>query len=119
MVTMKGVALTHTEKVPMEILHENPRRARYSARDMVKPINFYCDAPNAQAVYLVGDLNRWNSATHPMERRVDGWWFLQVRLTHGHHRSRFLVDGKPTLDPNATGFARDDCNEEVSLVAVS
>jgi hypothetical protein len=54
-----------------------------------------------------------------MERRVDGCWFLQVLLTHGHHQYRFLVDGKPILDPHATGVAHNEVNEEVSLVAVS
>ena len=86
---------------------------------MAKPINFYCDAPKAGAVHLVGDFNRWNPAAHPMERRVDGWWFLQVPLTHGHHQYRFLVDGQPMLDPRAGGIARNERNEQVSLVAVS
>jgi hypothetical protein len=31
------------------------------------------------------------------------WWFLQVELSHGHHEYRFLVDGKPVLDPHAAG----------------
>ncbi len=54
-----------------------------------------------------------------MSRRVDGWWFIQVELPHGHHQYRFLVDGQPTLDPQASGTARDDDNQPVSLVAVS
>jgi 1,4-alpha-glucan branching enzyme len=103
----------------MNILKEFPRRTCYSARNMAKPVNFYCAAPGAQEVRLVGDFNRWNPTTHPMERRVDGWWFLQVSLTHGHHKYRFLVDGKPTLDPRAAGVERDEGHEEVSIVAVS
>jgi hypothetical protein len=54
-----------------------------------------------------------------MHHRVDGGWFIEVQLTHGHHRYRFLVDGEPVLDPQATGIARDDFNERVSLMAVS
>jgi 1,4-alpha-glucan branching enzyme len=111
--------MTPTEVFPMDILHENPHCTCYSAREMAKPINFYCDAPRAQAVQLVGDFNEWDPTSHPMERRVDGWWFLQVSLTHGHHQYRFLVDGKPMLDPHATGVAHDERDEEVSLVAVS
>lgn len=103
----------------MDTLQENPHSICCSARDMAKPINFYCDAPKAQAVHVVGDFNRWNPSTHPMERRVDGWWFLQVPLTHGHHQYRFLADGKPMLDPHATGVAHNERNEEVSLIAVS
>ena len=91
----------------------------YSAREMAKPVNFYCAAPGAKSVTLAGDFNEWDPSSLPMKRRVDGCWFLQVPLTHGHHRYRFLVDGRPMLDPHATGVARDERNEEFSLVAVS
>jgi len=103
----------------MDILHEHLRSARYSARVTAKPVNFYCAAARAKSVNLAGDFNGWDPSSLPMERRRDGWWFLQVPLTHGHHQYRFLVDGKPQLDPHATGVARNDHNEEVSLVAVS
>jgi len=91
----------------------------YSARTTTKPVNFYCAAPSAQSVYLMGDFNGWNPASHPMRRRDDGCWFIEVQLPHGHHRYQFLVDGKPVLDPQGTGLARDERNERVSLVAVS
>jgi 1,4-alpha-glucan branching enzyme len=103
----------------MDIVHEHPISACYSARNMAKPFNFYCAASRAKSVNLVGDFNGWDPASHPMKRRVDGWWFLQVPLTHGHHQYRFLVDGKPVLDPHGAGVARNERNEEVSLVAVS
>jgi len=86
---------------------------------MAKPVNFYCHAPKAKVVCLVGDFNHWSPTSLPMERRFDGWWFLQALLTHGHHQYLFLVDGQPMLDPHATGFTRNERNEEVSLVAVS
>ena len=85
---------------------------------MAKPINFFCNSPKALTVQLVGDFNHWNPTTHPMEQRVDGWWFLQVLLTHGHHQYRFLVDGEPMLDPRATGVTRNEWGEAVSLMAV-
>jgi 1,4-alpha-glucan branching enzyme len=90
-----------------------------SARNTTKPVNFYYAAPFAQSVFLLGDFNGWDPASHPMRRREDGWWFIEVPLTHGHHRYRFLVDGKPVLDPQGAGIARDERNERVSLVAVS
>ena len=55
----------------------------------------------------------------PMERSADGWWFAHVKLTHGDYRYRFLVDGKPMLDPNALGVIRDEQGEQASLVAVN
>ncbi len=92
---------------------------RYSARNTIKPVNFYCAAPSAQSVYLAGDFNGWDPTSHPMQRRVDGCWFLEVSLTHGHHQYCFLVDGKPVLDPKSTGIVRNERNERVSLLAVS
>jgi 1,4-alpha-glucan branching enzyme len=102
----------------MKALDQNPSLS-YSARHMAKPVHFFCEAPKAAAVYLVGDFNHWDPVRNRMVRRVDGWWFVEVYLTHGHHRYRFLVDGNPVLDPRANGVARDDQGEEVSVVAVS
>jgi len=92
---------------------------RYSAKRMSKPVNFVCVAPNARKVYLTGDFNAWSSESHPMQRQPDGAWLLQVPLHHGHHQYRFLVDGRPVLDPRASGIARDHRGERSSLIAVS
>jgi 1,4-alpha-glucan branching enzyme len=92
---------------------------RYSAKRMAKPINFVCVAPEAKQVYLTGDFNDWDPAAHPMKRQADGAWLLQMPLNHGHHHYRFLVDGKPMLDPRAHGVARDYEGQKVSLLAVS
>jgi len=54
-----------------------------------------------------------------MHRSPDGRWMASLELPHGHHQYLFLVDGTPTLDPNASGIARNDRNERVSLIAVS
>ncbi len=101
----------------MKMIDEEQGSSRYSARNMAKPINLYCNAPQAQSVQVQGDFSHWIPLA--MQRRVDGWWFLQVPVTHGHHRYRFLVDGRPQLDPQATGMTRNDANEVVSIVAVS
>ena len=87
-----------------------------SAKHSLRPANFYCRAPQADSVQLAGDFNHWNPVA--MQRRDDGWWFIQVMLIHGHHQYRFLVDGKPVLDPRATGVGRNPLNEEVSILAV-
>ena len=96
---------------------DNAPPSPYSARVMAKPVNFYCGATEATLVQLEGDFSGWTRL--PMMRRIDGWWFLQVPLTHGHHRYRFVVDGQPALDPRATGVARNEGQEPVSVVAVS
>jgi 1,4-alpha-glucan branching enzyme len=103
----------------MNTIFDKSNTNPYAARRMTKPVNFYCAAPSAQSVYLVGDFNGWDPTSHPMRRRVDGWWFIEMQLSHGHHRYRFLVDGKPVLDRQGTGIARNERNEQVSLLAVS
>ena len=86
---------------------------------MAKPINFVCVAPDAREVFLVGEFNGWNVASHPMQRQPNGAWLVQVALHHGHHQYRFMVDGKPILDPRANGVAKDAKGERASLLAVS
>jgi 1,4-alpha-glucan branching enzyme len=103
----------------MNTIFEKSTANPYSAKGMTKPVNFHCAAPSAQSVYMTGDFNWWNPTSHPMRRREDGWWFIEVQLTHGHHQYLFLVDGKPVLDPKGTGIARNERNERVSLIAVS
>ena len=92
---------------------------RYSAKKMAKPVNFICNAPNAQRVCLVGDFNDWDANAFPMKRQPDGNWLLQIPLNHGHHHYLFLVDGKPELDPRAAGTARNEQNQKVSLISIS
>ena len=103
----------------MNAVLERPATSPYSAKKMAKPTNFYYAMPEAESVYIMGDFNDWNPTSLPMQRRVDGWWFVQVPLTHGHHHYLFLVDGVPTLDPHATGIARVDRYAQVSVIAVS
>jgi 1,4-alpha-glucan branching enzyme len=92
---------------------------RYSAKKMSKPVNFICVAPAARRVCLTGDFNEWDPEANPMQRQPDGAWLLQMPMHHGHHQYRFMVDGKPVLDPRASGIARNRQGERVSLIAVS
>lgn len=101
----------------MNAVIDKPVSQLNSASNSLWPYNFYCSAPGAKSVHLAGDFNHWQPI--PMRQRVDGWWFIQVELPHGHHQYHFLVDGRPTLDPRASGTARDSDNQPVSLVAVS
>ena len=105
------------------MLYSNLRQGRpgqrYSVKKTLKPVNFVCVAPQARQVMLAGDFNDWDPEALPLKRQPDGSWTAQVTLGHGHHHYRFLVDGKPTLDPRAQGVARNEQNEKVSLIAVS
>ena len=108
-----------TEQNTMKTITQNRSSTTYSARNMVKPVHFYCDAPQAQAVHLVGDFNGWDPNANPMSRRVDGWWFIELELSHGHHQYFFLVDGKRLLDQRANGIGHSEAGDEVSVLGVS
>ncbi len=106
---------TTSSEIPFSV-----RPNRYSAKNNVKPVSFYCHAPQAKAVCLIGDFNNWEPVlAAPMERQPDGAWTAQVELHHGHHQYVFLVDGEPVLDPHANGIARNEKGGRVSLIAVS
>ena len=94
-----------------------PRRA--SSKKPLYAVDFFCRAPKAKSVSLICDFNEWDPAANPMTRMPDGGWVVRVSLPQGHQRYLFMVDGKPTLDPNAVGKVYNERNEPVSLVAVS
>ena len=97
-----------------------PRNARLlGVIKTIKPVSFFCSAPKARSVFLMGDFNGWDPSSLPMQREAGGWWYLQVQLGPGHHRYLFLVDGKPTLDPHPTGVTHTERYARVSLTAVS
>jgi len=81
-------------------------------------ISFVCEAPEARIVHLTGDFNDWDPVAHPMKRRPDGAWLLELPLNHGDHHYRFLIDGKPVLDSHSNRTARDHQGEKVSHIAV-
>ena len=82
-------------------------------------VDFFCRAPQAKRVSLIGDFNGWQPESHPMTRMPDGGWVIRMELPHGHHQYQFLVDGVPTLDPNAMGKVHNGSNETDSLIAIS
>ena len=95
-----------------------PNRGESSGRPL-HLVDFFCRTPQAGSVSLIGDFNNWDPKVHPMRRMPDGAWYIRIELPHGHHQYLFLVDGKPTLDPNAMGKVHNERNETVSLIAIS
>jgi 1,4-alpha-glucan branching enzyme len=97
----------------------NSRIEHYPAGRSLHHVNFFCEATEADQVFLVGDFNHWNCTATPMKRMPDGRWMAGLELPHGHHQYLFLVDSKPVLDPNASGQTRNEQDEPVSLIPVS
>jgi 1,4-alpha-glucan branching enzyme len=54
--------------------------------------NFEFFAPAAQEVFLVGEFNDWDAKATPMRRSPDGTWRVQLLLSPGFHRYKFVVD---------------------------
>ena len=91
----------------------------YSAKRNLHHADFFCHAPEAKQVSILGDFNNWNPDATPMVRQPDGCWMVSLELRHGYHEYVFLVDDKRVLDPKASGRTRDAHNQPVSLVAIS
>ena len=91
---------------------------RAQGRALLSPEILLSEETKTQRI-ITGDFNEWSPDSNPMHRQPDGAWLLQVQLHHGHHQYRFMVDGKPVLDPRANGVARGPRGERVSLIAVS
>ncbi len=102
-----------------ELSRADARTPLHSAKRTRHRVDFFCHAPGASRVCLVGDFNGWQPTANPMRPTPDGRWTARLELRHGHHQYVFLVDAKPVLDPNATGLTHNERNEPVSLLAVS
>jgi len=65
-----------------------------------KRVTLALSAPDAGAVYLMGDFNQWNQKVHPMKQEKDGTWKKTIMVQPGKYEYRFLVDGKWRNDPS-------------------
>lgn len=57
-----------------------------------KRVTLVLNAPDANAVYLMGDFNHWNQMIHPMKQEEDGTWKKTIMVKPGRYEYRFLVD---------------------------
>lgn len=112
----KWRASIYERLLSMEATHNHSNMQSFFPENPPKPVNFYCLARLAKSVEIVGDFSHWQPLS--MQQSVSGWWFIRLQLCHGHHHYRFIVDGKPELDPYATGVARDEHHEQASLIVV-
>ena len=63
---------------------------------------FFCSAPEANSVQLVGDFTHWQSKPINLVKQADGVWKTSVALAAGTYHYRFLVDGTWCDDPQCT-----------------
>lgn len=62
-----------------------------------RSVDFYCQAPAAAKVSLVGDFNGWSPTAHPLARLASGGWTVSLKLPRGSYQYAFVVDGQPGL----------------------
>ena len=101
----------------MKTVCDTPAAERCSANNSLRTVSFYCSAPGAKSVELVGTFNQRQPVL--MRPGTDEWWFFQLELPLGQHQCHFLVDGNRKLNPQTSGTARDNANQPVSLIVVN
>jgi len=61
---------------------------------------FSLEAPEAQAVHLVGSFTNWEQNPVKLKKQKSGLWKASVSLGPGSHEYRFVVDGNWVDDPS-------------------
>lgn len=56
-------------------------------------------APNAYALYFIGDFNEWNRTSHPMQRKENGIWEIEVDKNLLQNGSRVKVHVHSAIGP--------------------
>lgn len=71
---------------------------------------------DAKKIFVAGDFNDWQPEELPLKRHED-IWSTQLILPAGNFAYRFIVDGKPVMDPaNGSTITKND--ETNSFIAV-
>lgn len=72
----------------------------------------------ATQVYLVGDFNHWDAATHPLRQRDGGEWTITLELdAHTRYEFRYLLDGTDWVnDDHADDYVFSSPGSENSVV---
>ena len=74
------------------------KRTTATVMILTKNVQFEFPAPAAQAVYLAGTFNNWET-THRMQKDKKWIWKINLSLKPGRYEYRFLVDGNWENDP--------------------
>ena len=70
---------------------------------------------NAHRVVVAGSFNKWNAGELIMRHTTDAWT-LNLYLHDGAHLYRFLVDGRPVIDPDNTATKNDASGAKNSVL---
>jgi hypothetical protein len=60
-------------------------------------------APEAKEVNVAGNFNDWRPEVTPLKNLGAGEWVVRLMLRSGQYEYRFVVDGRWSEDPRASG----------------
>ncbi|MBU3666335.1 MAG: hypothetical protein FGM15_10745 [Chthoniobacterales bacterium] len=75
-------------------------------------------APEAQAVFVAGSFNGWNTTANPLSEAGNGVWTTTVSLPAGQTAYKFIVDGEWKTDPANPALAEDGSGGNNSVVTI-
>jgi 1,4-alpha-glucan branching enzyme len=108
----RGVTMAGTLALVLAVVVGLPRGV--DARE----VTFALDAPESQAVQLVGDFTSWKDDAIRLTRSSDGQWRATVSLPPGRYRFAYLLDGHEwRTDPRATTVS-DGFGQATSIVTI-
>jgi 1,4-alpha-glucan branching enzyme len=81
-------------------------------------VEFRFFRPGARRVFLVGDFNRWNRTSLPMDAAGDGWWTCLLHVPPAVYQFQYVADGKVYLDYAAFGLERGPLGTWNSVILV-
>ncbi len=91
-----------------------------SPKNAVKTVTLTFHAPEAKAVSLAGDFNKWSVEEGAMKRRSDGTWAIEVPLRPGVYHYMFVVDGEGWVpDPHAESYGDDGFGNKNAILRIN
>lgn len=82
------------------------------------PAEFTLSQPDAAAVYIAGDFNKWGTEEVKMKKDKNGNWKAKLKLQPGTYQYKFVVDGKWIEDPANTHTLADPFGGRNSVIVV-
>ncbi len=83
-----------------------------------KGVLFLYEDKNAQSVFLVGNMNDWNTTATPMYKNDNGIWEIIMKLDSGEHIYKFVVDGNWHFDQKNPNFVDDGYGGSNSVIEI-
>lgn len=79
---------------------------------------FSYTAPEAQAVFVSGSFNGWNTDANPLSKNDAGVWTTTVSLPSGQTTYKFIVDGEWKTDPANPNLVEDGNGGSNSAITI-